>query len=68
MSIFEAGQDIGEKQTVGEEFIEWAEKYWHLDTLIKIEDPDKFAGEACDYNYMRDIFIAKINAIIKDRL
>lgn len=68
MSILEAGTEIKEKETVGQEFIEWAEKYWHLDKLVKIEDPDKFAGETCDYSYMRNIFIEKINAIIKDRL
>lgn len=59
---------IIEKETVGKEFIEWAEKYWKLDELIKIENPDKCAGETCDYNYMRNIFIEKINGIIKDRL
>lgn len=68
MSILEEGTEIREKETVGQEFIEWAEKYWHLDKLVKIENPDKFAGETCDYNYMRNIFIEKINAIIKDRL
>ena len=68
MSILESPQEIKEKETVGQEFIEWAEKYWHLDKLVKIEDPDKFAGENCDYNYMRKIFIEKINSIIKDRL
>lgn len=67
MSILEAGTEIKEKQTAGQEFMEWAEKYWHLDKLVKIENPDKFAGETCDYDYMRNIFIKKINAIIKDR-
>lgn len=80
MNILESGQDdpiqddpiklteINEKTTVGQEFIEWAEKYWLLDKLVKFENPDKFAGEVCDYNYMRDIFIEKINSIIKNRL
>jgi hypothetical protein len=68
MSILEAGTEIKEKETVGQEFIEWAEKYWLLDKLVKIEYPDNFAGKNCDYNYMRNVFIKKINAIIKDRL
>jgi hypothetical protein len=66
--MLEPGTEIKENKTVGEEFIEWAEKYWLLDKLVKIEDPDKFAGEICDYKYMRDIFIKKINDIIKERL
>ena len=66
--MLEAGTEIKEKPTVGQEFIEWAEQYWYLDKLIKIEDPDKFAGEVCNYNYMRNMFIEKINGIIKERL
>lgn len=61
------GTEITKKETVGQEFIIWAEKYWHIDRLIKV-DPDKFAGETCDYNYMREIFIKKIDAIIQQRL
>lgn len=68
MSILEEGTEIKEKQTVGHEFMEWAEKYWHLDKLVKIEGSDKFAGETCDYDYMRNNFILKINAIIKERV
>jgi hypothetical protein len=60
--------EIKEKPTVGQEFMEWAEQYWLLDKLVNIEDPDTFAGEKCDYKYMRNIFVEKINAIIKDRL
>jgi hypothetical protein len=62
------GQTVKEPISVGHEFIEWAEKYWHIDELLKIEDPDKFAGEICDYRYMRNIFVEKINGIIKDRI
>ena len=68
MSILEAGTEIKEKPTVGQEFMEWAEQYWLLDKLVKIEKPDEFVGEKCDYDYMRNIFIEKINGIIKDRL
>lgn len=62
------GTEIREKVTVGKEFIEWAEEYWHLDKIIKIDDPDNFAGEICDYNYIKEIFIKKIDGIIKSRL
>ena len=62
------GTEIKEKPTVGQEFMEWAEKYWLLDKLVKIENLDEFTGEKCDYNHMRNIFIEKINGIIKDRL
>jgi len=60
--------EIKEPLSVGQEFIEWAEKYWRLNDLVKIEDPDKFNDEVCDYKYMRNIFIQKINSIIKERL
>lgn len=68
--MIEVGEPTGikKKTTVGQEFIEWAEQYWLLDKLVNIKDPDTFAGELCDYKYMRNIFIEKINAIIKDRL
>ena len=63
------GEEIKKKtETVGQEFIEWAEKYWGLDKHLTIENPDKFVGEVCDYNYMRNVFIEKINAIVSDRL
>lgn len=68
MDMLEPGTEIKEKITVGQEFIEWAEKYWHLDKLVKIEDPDEFGGEICDYKYMRNVFIEKINCIINERL
>ena len=66
--MIEEPTEIKEKPTVGQEFIEWAEQYWLLDKLVNIKDPDIFAGEVCDYKYMRNNFIEKINAIIKDRL
>lgn len=68
ISDISEGQEIKESVTVGEEFIEWAEKCWALDKLIRINNPDKFAGEVCDYNYMRKIFISKIDGIINTRL
>lgn len=60
--------EIKEPVSVGREFIEWAEQYWNLDKMAKIENLDTFDGEVCDYGYMRNIFIQKIDAIIKQRL
>lgn len=62
------GQSINELLSVGQEFIEWAEKYWHIQKLLKIENPDIFNGKVCDYNYMRKVFMDKINSIIIDRV
>ena len=59
---------ISEPSTVGKEFIEWAEQYWHIDKLIQPENPDTFNDETCNYKYMRGIFIQKIDGIIKERL
>jgi len=68
MFELESGQEVKEPVTVGDEFIEWAEKYWLLDKLVKVENSDNFNGEVCDYDYMRKIFIEKINGIIDNRL
>lgn len=62
------GTEIREPQTVGKEFIEWAEQYWHIDKLIQPENPDTFNGETCNYKYMRGIFIQKIDGLIKEKL
>ena len=53
------------KLSVGEEFIQWAEQGWGLKQKYEITDED---SEHCDYEYMRNIFINKIDNIIKDRL
>lgn len=66
--MLEQDTEIKEKITVGQEFIDWAEKYWQLDKLIKVENPDTFNQEVCDYQYMRKIFVEKINSIIQTRL
>jgi len=55
------------KKTVGEEFTNWAEKYWGL--KISYELFDKNTGEeTCTYDYIKSIFIAKIDDLIKERL
>lgn len=62
------GAEIKQTPTVGEVFIQWAETYWHLDQKLEAGDPDSFAGEKCTYPYMRSVFIAQINSIIKEKL
>lgn len=53
---------------IGEEFMKWAEQYWRLREIVTIKDPDSFAGEVCDYDYMRGMFVKKIDGLIKERL
>jgi hypothetical protein len=65
---FNQGFDIKKPNSIGQDFIEWAEKYWHIDNLIQGDNQDIFNGEVCDYKYMRNIFIQKINGLIKERL
>ena len=62
------GTEIVPQLSVGKELIEWAEHYWQLDKVVNIQSPDKFAGETCDYKYMRKIFIQKIDSIIAKRM
>lgn len=68
ISSFGQPVEITEPKTVGKEFIEWAEQYWQIDKLIQPENPDTFNGETCNYKYMREVFVKKIDGIIKDRL
>ena len=55
-----------ETNTVGKEFVLWAEKYWGL--KIKYDQPPEGNGESCSYDYVKDVFIGKIDDIIKERL
>lgn len=73
MGLTEATKtNLNEKETIsiGEEFLRWAEEFWHIDDLINKNntDPDNFNGEVCDYTYMRKIFISKIDSILIERL
>lgn len=54
--------------SVGEEFITWAEECWNIKRNFAINNPDTFAGEKCDYEYMKKIFIKKINSLIEERI
>lgn len=56
--------------SVGEEFVAWAETYWHLEQ--KFDDtnknPAERGGENCPYKVVKNIFIKQIDDIIKQRL
>jgi hypothetical protein len=51
--------------TIGEEFIDWAEKYWHLD---RIHDNGSSHSESVSWDHVRKIFIKKIDGLISERL
>ena len=54
------------KLTVGQEFVNWAEQYWRLkEHYVEIEEK---GSESCPYDYVKNIFIHKIDEIIKKRL
>jgi hypothetical protein len=65
-------QNISEKKppyTVGEEFVDWADKYWSLhDKYHKEVTPNNPIAESCPYDYIRDTFIKKINDIVQCRI
>lgn len=51
--------------TVGEEFMLWAEQYWGIKgQLGKTSE----GWEAAPYDYVREVFVKKIDEIIKERL
>ncbi len=60
--------EIVEIKSIGDEFIGWAEKYWQFKEMVQIDHPDSFAGEVCDYKYIRKVFVGKINDLIKQKL
>ncbi len=54
------------KLSVGEEMMQWAEKYWHIDKVCKGEAPT--GGEAFNYDYFRNVFVKGIDDNIARRL
>ena len=65
-SLGEPPTEPEKKLTVGEEFIEWAEEYWGLKS--NYDKPAVEGSESCPYRYVKDIFINKIDEIIRKRL
>lgn len=53
-------------KSIGEEVIQWAEKYWHIDKVCKNELPKE--GEQFQYEYFRRVIIQKIESEINNRL
>ena len=56
-----------QKLSVGEEVMQWAEKYWLIDKILKGEI-GKGEGEAMDYSCFRGAIIRGINELVKERL
>lgn len=57
------------KLSVGEEAIQWAEKYWLMDKFLKGEiKNDDGQNEAMSYDYFRRVLVDRINGIITERL
>lgn len=54
------------KLSVGDEFIEWAERYWGLRDKFTVKENSE--GESCPYRVIKEIFASKINDIVKERL
>jgi hypothetical protein len=52
--------------TIGEEFINWSEQNWQLKE--QYDKPEEEGSESCPYDYVKNIFIQKIDEIIKNRL
>lgn len=52
--------------TIGEEFIKWSEQNWQLKE--NYDKPEEEGSESCPYDYVKNIFIQKIDEIIKNRL
>lgn len=53
--------------SVGDEFIEWAEKFWALENTYSEKDT-KDKNEALSYKAMKGAWVSKINSIISKRI
>lgn len=56
-----------QKKSVGEEVMQWAEKYWLIDKVCKGEI-GRGEGEAFSWETFRGAFINAINGNIEERL
>lgn len=57
-------------ENVGETFMTWAEKSWALKEIITIGmryDEDDNC-ESCPYSVVREIFVNKINELVKNKV
>lgn len=55
-------------ESVGGEFVEWAERYWNLKIVYFDDLIVGDSSENSSYNHMKEIFIKKINGLIEERL
>lgn len=55
------------KLSIGEEMMQWAEKYWLIDKVCKGEIA-RGVGEAFNYEYFRKVFVKGIDEAIAERL
>lgn len=56
------------KLSIGEEMMQWAEKYWLIDKICKGEIGKDGNSEAFSYDYFRRVFIKGIDGAIAERL
>lgn len=56
-----------QKLSIGEEMMQWAEKYWLIDKVCKGEIVEG-EGEAFNYEYFRNVFVKGIDEAIIERL
>ena len=54
--------------SVGEEFVDWAERHWDLKRVYEKQLTAEGNAEACPYSYVRKVFADRINSVIKERL
>ena len=55
-------------ENVGEEFMDWAEKYWAFKRIIRKGLDSLDMDENCPYDFYREYFINKINQLVEDKI
>ncbi len=58
------------RPSIGEEFMQFAEKYWQIGRLYEMVDElaKETGQERSPYPYVRGVFVKKINDIIQQRI
>lgn len=54
--------------SIGEEFVTWAEKYWHLSDAYNIMFNEVRGGEHIGYEELRKYLIEGVDSIIQKRI
>jgi hypothetical protein len=55
------------KESAGEELMQWAEKYWLIDKVCKGEI-GRGEGEAFNWDYFRRCFVNAINSTVENAI